>query len=169
MRRVLWIAMIGVMLLTACGTSPKNRARQWAERFPQEVGSWKLNTRSRTELSLENQSNYGYLTLIYEGQGSLRGTNAYVTIVSYATKSAADVALEDLMLDWQLYGTRFETERIGRERFEVGTLLGGQLIIYQSNETLLKLRIIPEETGDEIPSDEVEPFLRLIIEIARNI
>ncbi|MCB9436608.1 MAG: hypothetical protein H6673_06365 [Anaerolineales bacterium] len=169
MRRWMWILVLMTLVLAACGTSPKNRARQWAERFPEEVGSWELDTRNRTELSLENQSNYGYLTLIYEGQDDLRGTNAYLTIVSYATESAATVALEDEMLDWQVQGVRFETERLGRDRFDIAVMTGGQLIIYHADETVLKLRIVPEEAGSEISSEAITPLLELIADIAKNI
>lgn len=169
MRKII-ISLVLVFLLTSCGASSKSRAKQWADRFPSVINSasmeWELDD-DRTELTAENQSNYGYITLTYEGDDDI---NAYVTIIVYANENAADVALEDRLLDYQVQGARFERERVQGTPFDVTSYVGGYLAVFQADETVVMLRIIAEDPATPLPSeDDIEVLLEIIADIADNI
>lgn len=172
MRRFVALILVLAFVLTACGDDPKSVAREWADRFPSEIGDWEKDD-SRIELTSENQSNFGSVTVVYEGNGGLRNLSAHVTVLIYATTSAAAVTLNDRLLDWQLRGARFDTERVNlrfegtpcNARFEIATLNGGSLVFYQIDETLVMLRIIPEELETEIPTEAIEVFYPVIAQI----
>ncbi len=177
-RLVIFLLLLVALLLSGCGAGPKEQAKKWAERFPEEIEStnmdWDLENR-RTELTAESQASYGYITLTYEGDDDI---NAFVTIVVYANENAADVALDDEMLDYRLQGARFEEHRIrleqykGNDRnhdFNLAAFSGSLLAIYQVEETLFTVRFIAEDPTTPIPLEDVDSLLAVIAEIVVNI
>lgn len=136
--------LMGTMLfLAACG-SPKSKAQDWADRFPTTIGLWEQT--KRTELSYETQTNYGYITLEYQGQAdrnsstTIEGYKAYITIMVYANESAADVGLQEEILDWEVQGVRFESE----QGMDVAILPTGYVAYLQEDATVVGVRIFPE-------------------------
>jgi|GEM_PF-7124805 len=162
-------------ILAACGASPKSQAADWADRFPEAIGVWEY-TEDRLELTAENQSSYGHLTLLYEYDGEA-DTEAitHITIDVLATESAADVEIADRMRTWELNGARFERERIGGTPIDVATVTGGYLAYFQDDETIITLSVIPaiadEDTGELAPlppAEELEILLETVIAISEN-
>jgi hypothetical protein len=165
------VLVLASSLLSACTSGPKEQAREWADRFPDEIGQWELDD-DRTELSVENQSNYGYVTIAYSGDNDINDFTAYITINVFATESAARVSLEQQVLDWQVMGVEFDRLRIRgyvSERVDSAVLPGGQIAFYQLDEVLVTLRVVADESGLEMPEDDIEQLLITIFEIAANI
>ncbi len=166
------------LVLAACGPGPKAVARDWAERFPVAIGSYEQDD-DWLELTPENQTNTGHITLTYEGDGDHL---IYISIDSYASATAAEVALSHRLREWELQGVRFERERIRGEPIDVARTPGGYLAIYQGADSLVSLRFVPElpDAGDEdneddetstadaftLPEADIEAFLETIIAIA---
>lgn len=166
MRKVFYhlpVFALMLLMIVAC-SGPKSEARDLVDRFPVEILSepddtgetfvwWELSE-DRTELSIETQTNYGQSTIVYEGDADqVEDMLAYITIFVHANESAADVALQDTLLDWQIQGARFESERFGRDRFDFALLNGGLLAYYQSGTTLFEVRLIPEEPDFSFDND----------------
>lgn len=181
MRRLYVTGILGVLWLfvVACG-GPTQEARQWADRFPTEIQSpaeeasadpivWWEKTDDRTQYAIETQSRFGYATVSYEGKADVvEDMVAYITVRSYGNESSADVALEDALLDWQLRGARFESERFGRDVFDFAVLSGGLLAYYQNEDTLFHVRIVPAETGVEVVEDAYVALFETILLVLEN-
>lgn len=165
-------------LVVACG-GPTEEARQWADRFPSEITTqaddeaepsvWWEKTDDRTQFPIETQSRYGYATVSYEGEAdAVEDMVAYVTVFVHANASAADVALEDKLLNWQLQGARFETERFGRDTFDFAALNGGLIAYHQNDATVFEVRIIPEEVGVDVAEDAYIALFEAILLVIDN-
>lgn len=167
------------LLIVACG-GPTEDARQWADRFPAEIQTpaeedgaepiiWWEKSEDRTQYAIETQARSGYATISYEGDDDrVEDVVAYITIHTYGNESSAEVALEDAMLNWQLQGARFDTERFGADAFDVATLNGGLLAYYQEDETLFEIRILPEETGAAVDEDAARALYETILTVIEN-
>lgn len=182
--RLLLVFTIMALLVVACG-GPKDEAKKLVNRFPAAINDlnredaqwwqspipiWEL-TDDRTVLSIETQSNYGYATISYEGNDErfdLEDITAYITVWVHANESAADVALESMLLDWQLQGLRFDSIRFGASTFDAAALEGGNLYLHQNEDIVIEIRIIPEEIGKEIPEAAAERVLETILRVLRN-
>lgn len=162
-RRAVWILLLLPMVIVACDSGPKAKARDWADRFPDEIASWELD--DEIELTAENQAGFGHITRTYEGADD---TIAYLSIDVYATSTAADVALAQLIRQWELNGARFESQRFGVDRLDFADTPGGRFTYTQVDETILTLTVIPEAPGTELNEDEIEVFWETIVEVIRN-
>lgn len=178
MRKLLPLLLLGLVGLAGCVGGPKADADKTADRFPEiitiavpdedePVVIWEQEE-DRTELSLEVQSNIGYVALEYVGDNATEDMTAYITIVVYANESAAEVALQRDMLDWQVQGTRFDTVRDGRNRYDLATFSGGQLAYLQSADTVFEVRVIAEDADTEIPEVAMETIFETIFQILEN-
>lgn len=162
--------LIGVVGLAACGASPKGKANEWANRFPPEIGNWELDD-GRLELTAENQSNFGHVTLTYEGEEE---AVAFVSIDVFATETAAEVEFARRVRDWELLGVRFEREKSAR----TATTAGGYLGLFQEDDVILTLSVIPplvepEETSAEpsfapLPTDDIALLLETIEKVIKE-
>ena len=184
--KLLLVLILLALIVSACGGGPKADAKKLTDRFPVEVFTiveepedentpaeepirlWELSD-DQTQLSIETQTNYGYSTIVYEGDNDLEDVKAYITVWVHANESAADVALEATLLDWQLQGVRFDSVRFGRDSFDAGVIAGGQLYIYQAESKIIELRIIPEALGTEIPELASERLLETILLVLENV
>ncbi|GIW60603.1 MAG: hypothetical protein KatS3mg087_1669 [Patescibacteria group bacterium] len=169
---IIW-SFVMIFALTGCMGGPKADADKIADRFPTEITIeegdeqtviWELDD-SRTELSLEVQSNYGYITLEYNGDGITEDMTAYVTIIVYANQSAANVALQRELLDWQVQGVRFDTVRVRRNRYDLANFAGGQLAYLQDEATVFEVRIIADDPTAEIPEEAITSIFETIFQI----
>jgi hypothetical protein len=182
MRKGYLSLVFGVVMvfLVACG-GPTEESRQWADRFPAEITMpveaeagaepvvWWEKTDDRTQFAIETQSRYGYATVSYEGDADpVEDTVAYITINTYANESSADVALEDAMLNWQLQGARFETERFGRDTFDFAVLNGGVLAYFQNDDTVFHVRIVPDDVEMTVPEDGYMALFETILLVLEN-
>ncbi len=172
-KSVLMILLVGMAVLVACGGGPKADAAKIAERFPSEIAIeedsermvvWELED-NRTELSLEVQSNYGYITLQYTGDDATDDMTAYITIIVYANQSAATVELERSQLNWEVQGVRFDTVRAGRNRYIQANFSGGQLAYLQNGATVFEVRIIADDVEAEIQDVAMESIFEIIFQI----
>jgi len=177
MRRFSFMLVL-MLLLAACMSSPKQKAADWASRFPAEIAGFERNERQLLELTAENQSNYGHITMIYEGDDDYL---AYITVDVFATSTAANVELGTRMRDWTLRGVRFSRERIAGEAFDVAMPPGGYLAFFQVRESIITLAITPplenEEEDEDVadgtllplpPAEEIEIFLETIVAVSKN-
>ncbi len=176
--RVYRYALLALLIfLAACGPSPKATARDWAERFPLEIGSYEQDD-DWLELTPENQTNTGHITLTYEGDDDQL---IYISIDTFATETAAEVRLSERLREWELLGARFERERISGEPIDVARTPGGYLGIYHNARSLISLRYVPalpedeeneteenapETPAFELPADDITAFLETLIAIA---
>lgn len=179
MRKMLVVMLIGLFGLVGCTGGPKADADKIADRFPAEISVegedeaaerivvWERED-DRTELSLEVQSNYGYITLEYAGDDATDDMTAYITIMVYANTSAATVELQRNMLDWEVQGVRFDTERAGRNAYDLATFPGGQLAYLQNEDTIFEVRVIADDVETEIPEVAMESIFETIFEISEN-
>ena len=157
-------------VLAACGPSPKATSSALADRFPKTVGVWELD--ERIELSLENASSYGHITLIYEGSDERQ---AYITLDTYATENAADVQMVDFMREWALDGVRLERQQIGRERVPAGLTQGGMVAYIQDDNIIVGISLVfglEDETSDIetiLQEETTVELLETIIAIINNL
>lgn len=154
-----------VVLLTACGASPKNKAKDWANLFPVEIGNFEQQE-DKLELTLENPSPNGHVTLIYENDDEIL---AYLRIDVYATETAAEVEWSQRFTQWELNGVRFQDDRFDGVRVDFATLSGGFLAFAHAKDTIFSLQIIPpanedSETGEllPIPEEDINAFLETL-------
>lgn len=165
MPRLVLLLIFLVGMLAACRPDPKSKARDWANRFPEEIGNWEADD-DRLELTPENASSFGHVTLTYEGEDDAL---AYISVDVYATETAANVALAEKVRNWQLQGVRFETERPGGERVDIATFPGGTLAYMQSKDTVITLMILPPDPAEtEIPAEDVEALLNTMVDVVKN-
>lgn len=148
MRRTFFSISLMIILaslaLTACGPSPKARAKQYADRMPDEIGEFDKEDR-RVELSAEAIDSIGHVTVWYSHRSL---GEVYVVIDAYGTKSAADVAIARRERDWRLLGYEFDTDRKARLlTATVADLPQGRIGILQDNEVLIEIQYI--RNGDE--------------------
>jgi hypothetical protein len=166
------LPLIGLSLaiiLAACGSSPKGKAAELADRFPVEFGDWELNE-NRLELTAENQSNNGHVTLHYENGDDVR---VDISIDVYATSTAANVEMGERVRNWELMGVRFD--RLRPAGYDVAMLPGGYLAYLQDAETIFTLSIIPllpeaeaSETTELVDAATIEAFQELISAVVSN-
>lgn len=175
MPKWIFLVLIALVVLVGCEGGPKADANRTADRFPLEILDpnadeptvvWEQD--DRTELSIEVQSNYGYVTLEYAGDDATDDMTAYITILVYANDSAAEVAFQRQTLDWQVQGVRFDTVRAGRNRYDVATFPGGQLALMQNESTIFEVRIIADDLDAEIPDVALESIFEMIFLILED-
>jgi hypothetical protein len=159
MRRILLLTVL-LLLVAACRPSPQSRADEWAGYFPEEVSEWEADRDDDLTLNPEDFAGMGHVTITYEGDDDAL---AYVTIEAYATDTAADIALNDTLKDWQLMGIQFDRSSPPGPRYYTGATPGGTLILLQQNETVFTLAFINGE--EPIPEAEVEVLLELLLQI----
>ncbi|MBZ0306519.1 MAG: hypothetical protein K8I82_10675 [Anaerolineae bacterium] len=165
MRRIGFFLIFLLVMLAACRPDPKSKASDWANRFPEEIGNWEADD-DRLELTPENASSFGHVTLTYEGEDDAL---AFISVDVYATETAANVALNEKVRNWQLQGIRFETERPGGERVDIATFPGGTLAYMQSKDTVVTLTILPPDPAEsEISEEEIEVLLETLVEVVKN-
>lgn len=165
MRRRLFLALCLGVILVGCAASPKNKAADWAKRFPLEIGAWETEAEDRVELLPENQSNYGQVTLPYVGADDV---TANLQITVFGTENAADVALMEAMRQWELNGARFERERIRTASFDMATLPGGRVIYHQVDDTVLMLSVVAPDPTTALPEEDITLFLETILAVVDN-
>ena len=156
-----------LLLLAACSAGPRGIAADWADRFPQQVEEWEL-AGTRLELTAENQSNNGHVTLTYENDDE---TQVHISIDVYATPTAAQVVLGERMRGWQLQGARFE--RIRPAGYDAVMLPGGYLAYLLERETIFTLAVIPPQADSDsgavvAPEETIEDFQKLISAVISN-
>jgi hypothetical protein len=169
MRRF-WL-VLSVLVLAACGASPKSKADSWARAFPQEIGGFEQGE-NRLALTLESPAANGHVTLTYLNRDDVA---IYVTIDSYGNEDTASVRLGERLRDWNLQGVRFERERVSGKPIETATTAGGYLAYFQDKETLITLAVIPPiDEGAEgeapvflpLPSEDIALFLETLVALA---
>lgn len=168
MRRAGMICILLLVLLPACRPDPKSQAAEWAKRFPEEAGDWEADD-DVLELTPENISNVGHVTLTYEGD---EDSFAYISVDVYATETAAEVALAEKLRNWQLQGARFEEFEFEAERgtplfnetIDIAAFPGGRLAYRQEKNTLFTLSVIPAEPS-EVPDEAFIPLLETIVRV----
>lgn len=174
MARFVWFPLILMILLAACGESPKAIADDWADRFPEEIGVWEQDG-DRLELTAENQGSSGHITLsyAYDGEADIEAL-AYLSIDVFATETAANVELGKWMRSHELDGYRFVRERLRGTPVDVTTTAGGYIAYFQSDETVITLQVAPAyededaQTFYSLPTEDIEAFLETIIAIDDN-
>lgn len=104
-------AMLALALLvTACGGSPKARARDMVNYLPEDIGEWALN--ERTELLTSTITSQGHITLSYEGPDD---AIAYIVVEAHPSDDAADVAMVTRERELQLDGLALEDDRVPQQ------------------------------------------------------
>jgi hypothetical protein len=94
------------LLVSACGGSPKARARDMVTYLPEEIGEWELA--DRTELLTSTITSMGHITLSYEGPDD---AIAYIVVEAHPSEDAADVAMVSRERELQLDGLTLEADR----------------------------------------------------------
>jgi hypothetical protein len=143
------------VIVAACGSSPKNKARDWASLFPAEIGGFEQQE-DRLELTLENPSPNGHVTLIYENDDEVL---AYLRVDVYATDTAADVEWSQRLTQWELSGVRFQDDRFDGVRVDFATLEGGFLAFAQSRDAIFSLQLIPPVDEEAEATEGASPPL----------
>lgn len=167
MRRIGLFLLLVLLLVAACRPNPKTKAADWAKRFPEEIGDWEADE-DKLELTAENISNVGHVTITYEGEDDAM---AYVSIDVYATETAADVAMSEKLRNWQLQGIRFQEYEIENEESiakgeEISTAAfpGGKLAYRQEENAIVTLTVIPAEPA-EISDETIAPLLEIVVAV----
>ncbi len=94
------------LLVSACGGSPKARARDMVTYLPEDIGEWELA--ERTELLSSTITSMGHITLSYEGPD---GALAYIVVEAHPSDDAADVAMVTRERGLRLDGLTLEADR----------------------------------------------------------
>jgi hypothetical protein len=165
MRRLPIFVILAVLLLAACGPSPKAKANKYAERMPRAIGEFRQDN-TRVELTAEAVGNTGHVTLSY----SQRETGAvYVVIDVYGTKSAADVAVARRERDLRLLGYTFEADRQPRAlTAQVAELPQGRIAVLQNDEVVIEIEYI-RHADAEFNEASWQAFLDTVREVDRNV
>jgi hypothetical protein len=159
------------VFLTACARGPKSKADDYAERMPEEIGSFKLDEDRTVKLSAEAIGNTGSIALMYES-GDVG--EVYVVIETYGTESAAEVALEKRMRDLRLYGADFSSDRVAKykvfPRVDVTEMPNGRVAFFSYKAAVLEVQYIkaaPEATISEEDWDAILTAVREVGETQR--
>lgn len=171
MRRIAILLILLPIALVACRPDPKSEAADLAKKFPEEIGDWEADE-DLLELTAENISNIGHVTIIYEGDDD---AFAYISIEVYATETAADVAIAEKLRNWQLQGARFaefeleyeDDNPLDGEEIERAVFPGGVLAYRQSENAVVTLTVIPAEPS-EIAEDALFPLLETVVGVVVN-
>jgi hypothetical protein len=107
--KVFFVAALAVILvttLTACQSSPKERAKDFVKFIPEEFGEWEQT--DRVELLSGTVSNKGHITLQFEGPDD---AIAYIVIEAHPSADASQVAATDRERELLLMGLVLEANR----------------------------------------------------------
>ncbi len=156
MRRSYGLLMVLVLLVAACGGSPKAKAREFAERLPEQIGEFRQED-NRVELTAEAIGSTGHVTVLYTQRNV---AEVYIVIDTFGTKSAADVALARRQRDLRLMGYEFDINRRGSPTAQIADLSQGRIAIFQRDDMLIEIQYI--KLGDEVDEDSWEFFINTI-------
>ncbi len=107
-RLTLLLLAVLILVIAACGPSPKARTKEFARYLPARVGDWKQNEKETVELLASTVTSLGHITLQYEGADDAL---AYVVIETHPSEDAAQVAITSRERELRMLGLEFTADR----------------------------------------------------------
>lgn len=108
MKRLVSILLLAALVLAACGTSPKERTKEFLKYMPAEIGEWEQDDGETVQLLSSTVSSMGHVTLVYEGPDDAL---AYIVIEVHPGDDAAEVAAMSRERELRLQGLVFDADR----------------------------------------------------------
>jgi hypothetical protein len=112
MKRVGLLLVVLILLVAACGPSPKARTQEFSNYLPEEIGDWKRDDGETVELVSSTITSEGHMTLQYEGPDDAW---AYIVIEVHPTTDSAEVAVTSRVRELRLMGLEFEDNRVPQQ------------------------------------------------------
>lgn len=112
MKRVSLLLVALILIVTACGPSPKARTKEFAGYLPVETGEWELDDGETVELVSSTITSEGHMTLQYEGPDDAW---AYIVIEVHPSDDSAEVAATARVRELRLMGLEIEDNRVPQQ------------------------------------------------------
>ncbi len=158
MRRLSYylIALLALALaVSACGTSPKNRARDLVRYLPEEIGEWELD--ERTELLTSTITSRGHITLTYEGPDDAL---AFIVIEAHPSVDAADVAALDRERALLLDGLVLEADRVAQQATaQIAQTERARIALFHEDDITVEVNTLAAEGEDPVSDDDFAALL----------
>lgn len=104
------LALVALLLLASCSTSPKGQVSDFLSYVPKEIGEWELDEKATVELADSTVANQGHATLTYEGPDDAL---AFIVVEAFASEDAAEVAFAERERELLLSGLILDADRKG--------------------------------------------------------
>lgn len=158
MRRLRYylIALLALTLtVSACGTGPKDRARDLVQYLPEEIGAWELD--ERTELLTSTITSRGHITLAYEGPDDAL---AFIVIEAHPSVDAADVAALERERTLLLDGLAFEADRAPQQATaQIAQTERARIALFHEDDITVEVNTLAAEGEDPISDDDFTALL----------
>ncbi len=144
-----------VLLLTACGGSPKARSRDMVNYLPEDIGEWKLA--DRTELLTSTITSMGHITLSYEGPND---AIAYIVVEAHPSDDAANVAMVTRERELQLDGLTLEADRAPEQTTaQIAQADRVRYALLHEGDLIVEIDTIAAEGEDPVSDDDFAALL----------
>lgn len=161
MKRVMLLLVLVVLIVTACGPSPKARTKEFSEYLPAETEDWELDDGETVELVSSTVTSKGHMTLLYEGPDDAL---AYIVIDVHPTDDAAEVAATARLRELQLMGMEIEDNRAPQEvTAQVTQNNQSRIALLEEDGIVVEIDAIGAVDAEEPVSEEVFEELLIIV------
>jgi uncharacterized Zn finger protein len=158
-KRVLFLLLLAAMLV-ACGNSPRERAKDFREQLPAEVGDWERSDRDTVELHTSTVTSEGHVLLVYEGDND---AIAYIEIRGHSSEEAAELADAERERDLLLDGIALETNAPPRQvSAKVAQTDRVWYALFQEDTITVEIDAIAAEGEDPISEEAFNDLLTIV-------
>jgi hypothetical protein len=161
MKRVGLLLVVLILLVTACGPSPKARTDDFAHYLPVEIGDWKLDDGETVELVSSTITSKGHMTLVYEGPDDAL---AYIVIDVYPSDDAAEVASTARIRELRLLGMEFDADRVPQQATAQMTQTErNRIALLDEDSIVVEIDVIAAADAEEPVSEDAFSELLTIV------
>jgi hypothetical protein len=151
-KRVSLLLLAVLLLLVACGPSPKSRASEFVKYLPEERGSWERNDDETVELLNSTVTSKGHVTLQYAGPDDAL---AFIVVEAHPTQDAADVAVATREREFLLMGLELEANRAPQQvTAQIGQTERVRYALLEDDAVVIEIDAIADADAEEPVSDE---------------
>ncbi len=157
---VIALVVLAGALLSACSSSPRARADEFARYLPAEAGDWERDDKETVRLRSSTVTNKGHVTMYYEGADD---AIAYVVVEVHPGVDAAEVAYTTREREWRLQGLALDRDRVAQK----ATALVAQTplvryALFQEDDIVVEINVIAESEDAPVSEEAFDELLTMV-------
>jgi hypothetical protein len=150
-RLSLFLLALLLLVMAACGPSPRARSSEFVKYLPAKIGDWKQDDKATVELLNSTVTSKGHVTLQYEGPDKAIG---FIVVEAHPSEDAAQVAISDRQRELLMLGLTFSADRKAKNvTAQVAQNGAARYALLQDSEIMVEIDVLAA-SADTPVSDE---------------
>lgn len=161
------VLLILAAALSACGTSPKDRADEFAKLLPEEFGQWKRDDGETVRLVSSTVTSMGHVAYTYEGPDDAL---AFVVIEAHPGADSAEVARASRIRELLLQELTLDRDRAPQQATAEVTQTGRvRIALFQEETVVVEIDALAAEGEAPVSDDAFAELLDIVRQVYAKI